>query len=73
MHLATDTESLKLVHRMPVRTESAAARLLRKGELGAHLLQLARGAAAEHLAQKAQEATVSGREQGREKSREQPS
>jgi hypothetical protein len=49
---------------VPPRRESAALRLLRSGELGAHLLQLSRGAAAEHLAQMAQEASPAAREGG---------
>jgi hypothetical protein len=43
------------IRSLPVRRESAALRLLATGELGAHLLHLAQGAACEHLAQTAQE------------------
>ena len=41
---------------LPVRRECAAARLLAPGDLGAHILHLAQGAAREHLAQVAQDA-----------------
>jgi hypothetical protein len=49
---------------LPPRRESAALRLLRSGELGAHLLHLSRGAAAEHLAHMAQEASPAARGDG---------
>lgn len=53
MHLVIDSQPHHVPPSTPVRTESAAARLLASGELGAHLLRLAEAAAEEHVAHEA--------------------
>jgi hypothetical protein len=54
MHAIHD-EPIAIPAPVAIRRESAALKLLKSGDLGAHLLHLARGAAAEHLAHLAQE------------------
>jgi hypothetical protein len=56
MRLETETEQLQVATDIPPRRESAALRLLASGDLGAHLLRLAEGAAREHVAQTAHKA-----------------